>query len=171
MEKSKKKNLVIGLMCILAIVVIICVFALPIRHQITKTREQNQMKETAVSFLADFFAWDGERGNELATGEKEEYEAHWGDYLTATAIDNLMNNREPVKYDFLYGKNSVAEVKNIECVTESASCNFTLQVLCKDENDVEKTMDVSGQLQFSKDTSAVMIDNVYYILEQSDTEL
>jgi hypothetical protein len=46
---NKKKNLNIGLMCILAIVVIICVFTLPIRHHITKKiRDLTYVKYTDI---------------------------------------------------------------------------------------------------------------------------
>lgn len=125
----------------------------------------SQEEDLAVSFLSDFFTWSSERGNKLVDGGAEEYEKRWGTYLFSSAIEKLMQNREPTKYDLIYGANGDAKVQNIVCDFDGeTSCRFSLDILYLDENDTEKVMNISGQLRLTN-ADSFCIDNVHFILD------
>lgn len=151
---SKKKIFTI-VICIIVIVAIIAgVF---VTHN-----KKNQPKQAAEEFSSDFFKWDSDRGEELMQGE-DAFNKRWGEYLTSSAISNLLEDRSPIKYDLLYGTNHNVAVQNIECeFEENQTCNFSLDVVYADENGESKIMNIKGQLLFQNDGR---IDNVYFYIK------
>ena len=152
--------IVSALVCIL---IAVCFLTNPVR-------DVSEEKEAfAEEFLMDFFAWDSSRA--MDDNSIEEYRTRWENYLSKDAIDKLMSNRDPMKYDLIYGTNSPceAEVLEYENIEETVS-RFLVAVTVLQDNNEKQIVKLKGQLTFLDDSKNLRITDVYYGLESTSME-
>lgn len=120
-------------------------------------------QELAAEFLADYFKWDASRGQELMKGGEQGYTDRWGAYLTERVIEELLENREPVKYDLLYGEGGNVQVQAVKCeFDDNGNCAFSLEIVIAESGAQESRMAIKGQLLFTEDN---LIDTIHYETE------
>ena len=120
-------------------------------------------QELAAEFLADYFKWDASRGQELMKGGEQGYTDRWGAYLTERAIEELLENREPVKYDLLYGTDDNVQVQAVKCeFDDNGNCVFSLDIVIGENGAQESRTGIKGQLLFTEDNR---IDTIHYEIE------
>lgn len=105
-----KRKLILGAV-IGAIAIVLIVLGIMSRPGADSTEKK---QEIAADFLADYFKWDASRGQELMKSGEQGYTDRWDAYLTERAIEELLENREPVKYDLLYGTGGNVQVQAVK---------------------------------------------------------
>lgn len=154
-----KRKLILGAV-IGAIAIVLLVLGIMSRPGADSTEKK---QEIASVFLADYFKWDASRGQELMKNGEQGYTDRWGAYLTERAIEELLENREPVKYDLLYGTGDNVQVQAVKCeFDDNGNCVFSLDIVIGESGAQESRTGIKGQLLFTEDNR---IDTINYEIE------